>query len=100
MQTAIVRGGVGRVAIELVQLPEEDVSLVAEFIKYLNRQRQPVAARRAPAAQLVAEARRQARALQDVPRPEIAERFAALVENIRHQAIVQGTAIEGDWIGD
>lgn len=99
MQT-MARDRVGRVAMELVQLPEEDLSLVAEFIKYLKGQRQPVAARRVSAAQLVAEARRQANALQDVPRAEIASQFAALVENIRRQAIAQGTAIEGDWIGD
>jgi hypothetical protein len=100
MQTALVGGGVGRVAIELVQLPEEDVSLVAEFIKYLKGQRQPITARRAPAAQLVAEARQQAYALQDVPRAEIAAQFATLVETIRGQAIAHGTAIEGNWLGD
>ncbi len=100
MQTAMIRSGVGRVAIELVQLPEEDVSLVAEFIKYLKGQRQAVGTQHVPAAQLVAEARQQVRALQDVPRSEIAEQFAVLVENIRRQAIAQGTAIEGDWIGD
>ena len=91
---------VGRIALQLVQLPAEDVSAVAQLVAHLRQQRQPAMPRQKSPAEIVAEARRQAALLADVPRAEVVARFEALVEEIRQQAIANDTAIEGDWRGD
>lgn len=91
---------IGGVALRLVQLPLEDISLVAQMVTRLQQQRQAAAPRRLSPVEIVTEARRQAALLSDVPRAEIAARFEALAEEIRGQAIAQDTAIEGDWLGD
>ena len=90
---------IGKVATGLVQLPVEDIAMVAQLVARLQQQRQPAAPRRLP-AEIVTEARRQVALLRDVPRAEIAARFEALTEEIRGQAVSQGTAIEGDWRDD
>ena len=91
---------VGRIALQLVQLPAEDVSAVALLVARLRQQRQPTVPRQMSPAEIVAEARKQAALLADVPRAEVVARFEALVEEIRQQAIAKDTAIEGDWRGD
>ncbi len=91
---------VGRIALQLVQLPAEDVSAVAQLVARLRQQRQPAVPRQMSPAEIVAEARKQAALLADVPRAEVVARFEALAEEIRQQAIAKGTAIEGDWLGD
>jgi excisionase family DNA binding protein len=91
---------VGRIALQLVQLPAEDISAVAQLVARLRQQRQPAVQRQMSPAEIVAAARTQAALLADVPRAEVAARFEALVEEIRHQAIAKNTAIEGDWLGD
>jgi hypothetical protein len=91
---------IGGVALRLSQLPLEDISLVAQMVTRLQQQRQAAPSRRLSPAEIVTEARRQAALLSDVPRVEIAARFEALAEEIRGQAIAQGTAIEGDRLGD
>ncbi len=91
---------VGRIALQLVQLPAEDVSAVAQLVAHLKQQRQPAVPRQMSPAEIVAEARKQAALLADVPRAEIVTRFEALVDEIRQQAIAKDTTIEGDWRGD
>jgi excisionase family DNA binding protein len=91
---------IGGVALRLVQLPLNDITLVAQMVTRLQQQRQAATSRRLSPAEIVTEARRQAALLSDVPRAEIAARFEALAEEIRGQAIARGTAIEGDWLGD
>ena len=91
---------IGGVAVRLGQLPLEDIRLVAQMVARLQQQRQAAASHRLSPAEIVTEARRRAALLSDVPRAEIAARFEALAEEIREQAIAQGTAIEGDWLGD
>ena len=91
---------VGRIVLQLVQLPAEDVSAVGQLVARLRQQRQPAMPRQKSPAEIVAEARRQAALLADVPRAEVIARFEALVEEIRQQAIAKDTAIEGDWRGD
>ena len=81
-------------------MPAEDVSAVAQLVARLRQQRQPAMPRQKSPAEIVAEARRQAALLADVPRAEVIARFEALVEEIRQQAIAKDTAIEGDWRGD
>ncbi len=91
---------VGRIALQLVQLPADDVAAVALLVARLRQQREPVMQRQLSPAEIVAAARQQAALLKDVPRAEVAVRFEALVEEIRQQAIAKDTAIEGDWRGD
>jgi hypothetical protein len=100
MRETSMEQAVGHVVLELTQLPEEDVSLVAEFVTYLKGQRQAMPQNRKSASEIVAEARRQASMLNDVPRAQVVTQFESLVEQIRRQAIAQGTAFEGDWNGD
>ena len=98
--TAAAQALIGGVALRLVQLPLNDITLVAQMVTRLQQRRQDAAPRRLSPAEIVTEARRQAALLSDVPRAEIAARFEALAEEIRGQAIARGTAIEGDWLGD
>jgi len=85
--------------IDVASLPEEDLSLIVEFVSYL-RQRRNTLGRKLSAAEVRAEARRQANALKGVPRHELVARFQELSESIRAQAVAKGTAIEGDWQRD
>ena len=90
---------VGQVVSELSRLPEEDLSLVVEFVEFLKRRKATPTQRLSP-AEMRAEARRRAILLRDVPRGEIVARFRELTEEIRQEAIAKGTAIEGDWRSD
>jgi excisionase family DNA binding protein len=91
---------VGRIALQLVQLPAEDVAAVAQLVARLRQQRQPAVPRQMSPAEIVAEARKQAALLADVPRNEVVARFEALAEEIRQQAIAKDMAIDGDWLDD
>jgi len=99
MDSSATKATIGRVASELTQLPEEDLLLVVEFVEFL-KQRKARSAQRLSLTEIQAEARRRAALLQDVPREEIVARFRELIEEIRQEAIAQGTAIEGDWVSD
>lgn len=90
---------IGQVATRLTELPPEDLRLVVDFVEYL-KERRPSPPNAVSAAELRAEARRRASLLKDVPREQLATRFAELTEEIRREAIEKGTAIEGDWVGD
>lgn len=87
----------GKVALKLARLPEEDVRLVIELVDYLDGQRP--SAPLSP-AEIAAEAQRRADLLKDVPRDQLVARFVELGEEIRREAIAKGTAIDGDWAGD
>ncbi|MFL6201796.1 MAG: hypothetical protein ACJ76J_21695 [Thermoanaerobaculia bacterium] len=84
-----------QVAARLTELPPEDLRLVVDFLDYLKARRPA-----SRGARLRIEARRRARLLQDVPREQLAVRFAELTEEVRREAIAKGTAVEGDWVGD
>jgi hypothetical protein len=90
---------VEQVSSDLDTLPEEDLVLVASFVTYL-KQRQVAPAPRMSATTLRIEAQRRAATLRDVPRAELVTRFQQIAEEVRQQAIAQGTAIEGDWERD
>ena len=91
---------IGRVVLELTQLPEEDLPLVIEFVDYLKQQRLTTSVYHLSVAEIQAEAHRRAGLLSKVPRAEIVTRFRELAEEIRQEVIVKGGAIEGDWPGD
>jgi hypothetical protein len=86
--------------VQVASLPEEDLSLVIEFVDYLKQRHKSPAERRLAAAEMRAEARRRASALQGVPRHQLVARFKELTEAIRSEAVAKGTAIEGDWQRD
>ena len=48
----------------------------------------------------VEEIRRRARLLRDISREQLVARFIEVGEQIRQEAIANGTAIDGDWTGD
>jgi len=85
--------------IDVASLPEEDLSLIVEFVSYL-KQRRSTPGRKLSAAEMRAEARRRASALKDVPRHKLVARFEELTEAIRSEAMAKGAAIEGDWQRD
>jgi hypothetical protein len=99
MNGSTTKATIGRVASELTQLSEEDLPLVVEFVEFL-KQRKAKTMRPLSPAKIRAQARRRAALLQNVPREEIVARFRELTEEIREEAISQGTAIEGDWVSD
>jgi hypothetical protein len=51
-------------------------------------------------ADIGTKAKRRASLLQQVPREQLAVRFAGLAEEIRREAIEKGTAVDGDWMSD
>lgn len=91
---------VRQAVIEVASLPEEDLPLIVEFMSYLKQRRHAATERKLSATEVRAEARRRASALKDVPRQDLVARFKELSESIRAQAVVQGTAFEGDWQRD
>lgn len=99
MSATVSAALVRQVVSELTRLPEEDLSLVVEFVEFLKQRRAAPTQWLSP-AEMRAEARRRATLLRDVPREEIVARFRELTKEIRQEAIAKGMAIEGDWIGD
>jgi hypothetical protein len=52
------------------------------------------------AVEIQVEARKRARLLREVPRAQLVARFVEVGEQIRQEAIANGTAVNGDWTGD
>ena len=100
-KSAVAPHVIGKLAIKLSSLAEEDVQLVAEFVDYLGEKR-PAGSAAAPhsAKEIRKEAKRRSRLLRDVPREQLIARFFELGEQIRQDAISAGTAVDGDWSGD
>ncbi|MES1241537.1 MAG: hypothetical protein ABUT39_07950 [Acidobacteriota bacterium] len=90
---------IGRVAARLTVLPPEDLRLVIDFLDLLEERHAPQPAP-SSVARIREEAKRRAGLLKDVPREQLAARFAELAEQVRQEAIEKGTAVEGDWVGD
>jgi len=82
---------IGHVVLELTQLPEQDLSLVIEFVDYLKRKRQAKSSHQLSVAEMRAEARRRVEKLRQVPRDEIVARFQELTEEIRQEAVDRGS---------
>jgi len=51
-------------------------------------------------AEIREEARRRAHLLRDVPREQLVARLIEVGEQIRQEAIAEGTAVDGDWTDD
>jgi excisionase family DNA binding protein len=90
---------VARVADDLSHLDESDLNQVFEFIADLKARREE-REREKLFAQILAEARQLAQERADWPREKVWEHFEKAMESARQQMIENGTAFEGDWIGD
>lgn len=100
MSTATAERLIGRVASDLTVFPEEDLTLVVEFVDYLKHQRSATRRIHLSAAEIRMEAMRRSQLLRDVPRSEIVARFQQVAEEIRQEAIARGNAIDGDLLSD
>lgn len=98
--TATTERMIGRVVAQLTRLPEDDLTLVAEFVDYLDRQRQKNQSANKSPAEIRALARQRARQMEGIPRGDIVARFRQLTEEIRQVVITQGASFSGDWPGD
>ena len=87
-----------QVVLDIARLPEEDLPLVAEFLRFLDQNRRPAdrgaISQRPTAEQIRLEARRQAVVLRNLPREQLAAQFMKTLDDIRADAIAQGTAID------
>lgn len=81
-----------RAMIEIASLPNEDLVVLLDVMATLKKQR--VAAE---AEEILQAAFKRADLLRDVPRAELAAQFNTIREQIRTEAIEQGTVIDGDW---
>lgn len=95
-----LEAAIGGVALQLAQLPAEDIFSTVQFVTRLQQRHLDVRQQPLSPAEIVAAARQQAELLSGVPRAEVAARFAALAEEIRQQAAAQALAFDGDWLGD
>jgi hypothetical protein len=91
---------IGKLAVRLTDLPEEDLRLVVQFVDCLGEKRSVDSPPLLSAAEMRMEALRRARLLRDVPREQLIARFFEVGEQIRREAISGGTAVDGDWTGD
>jgi len=99
-KSAVAPQVIGKLALKLTELPEEDLQLVAEFVDRLEEKRPADPQSSLSVAEMREEAKRRARLLRDVPREQLVARFIEVGEQIRQEAISKGTAIDGDWTGD
>ncbi|MCL4870083.1 MAG: hypothetical protein KJ063_14050 [Anaerolineae bacterium] len=84
-----------RTVVEVANLPDDDLVILLDIVTLLKQQR---------TTQMVEDigraARQRAMVLRDQPHDQLAAQFREVGEKIRHQAITNGSAIEGDWEGD
>jgi hypothetical protein len=99
-KSALAPQVLGRLAIKLTALPEEDLQLVLELVDRLEERRPVASARSLSVKEIGEEARKRALLLRDVPRDQLVARFVEVGEQIRQAAIANDTAIDGDWTGD
>ena len=99
-RSAVAPQVIGKLAVKLSGLPEEDLQLVADFVDYLDEKRPSGSSAPLSARKIRKEATRRSRLLRDVPREQLIARFIELGEQIRQDAISAGTALDGDWSGD
>ncbi len=90
---------VRKAVIEVANLPEPALQQVLEYIEVLKSHQTEVD-KAAVAAAISVEVERLVTDIRSKPRAEIMTEFRSALEAIREQAVVQGTAIDGDWQGD
>ena len=83
-----------KAVIEVAQLPENELLVVIEMVDMLKKQR--AHPNRETAAEIVARAKVRAADTSGLPRTELMRQFGDTLEEIRAEAVVKGTAIEGE----
>ena len=91
---------IGRLAVKLTALPEEDLQLVLELVDRLEEKHPVESVRPLSVKDIREEARKRSLLLRDVPRDQLVARFVEVGEQIRQEAIAEGTAVDGDWTDD
>lgn len=91
---------IGQVAFEISELPEEDLSLVIEFVHYLQQRKSHTKKQSLSSQEIRKLARKKANTLKNIPREHLVARFQTLAEEIRQQSISKNTDFEEDWRGD
>jgi hypothetical protein len=81
--------------VEVANLPDDDLAILLDVVALLKQQRA-----NEMTADIRRAARRRAMDLRGLPRDQLAAQLREVGERIRSQAIVNGTAIDGDWHGD
>ena len=84
-----------RTVVEVVNLPDDDLSIVLDVVAFLKQQRSAESA-----ADIRRAARQRAAALRSLPRDQLAAQLREVGERIRGQVIANGMAVDGDWEGD
>lgn len=84
-----------RTVVEVVNLPDDDLSIVLDVVAFLKQQRSAESA-----ADIRRAARQRAAALRSMPRDQLAAQLREVGERIRGQVIANGMAVDGDWEGD
>ncbi len=84
-----------RTVVEVVNLPDDDLSIVLDVVAFLKQQRSAESA-----ADIRRAARQRAAALRSMPRDQLAAQLREVGEKIRGQVIANGMAVDGDWEGD
>jgi len=99
-KSALAPQVLGRLAVKLTALPEEDLQLVLELVDRLEEKHPVESVRSLSVREIREEARKRSLLLRDVPRDQLVARFVEVGEQIRQEAIVKGTSIDGGWTGD
>ena len=89
---------VRKAVIEAAQLQENELLVVIEMVGALKKQR--AHPNRDPAAEIVARAKARVEETSRLSRAELMRQFSDALDAIRTEAVVKGTAIEGEWESD
>ena len=81
-------------------LPEEDLQLVLELVDRLEESSPSNPCGRCRCGRSGRKRGKRSLLLRDVPRDQLVARFIEVGEQIRQEAVANGTAVDGDWTGD
>jgi len=84
---------------EVASLTDDDLVLVIEFVTDLKKIKSADEPK-PTVAEIHAEAKKRAAQLKNAPRAEVVARFNAVAKRAQAQTEVNGTAFDGDWLGD
>ncbi len=79
--------------IEVAQMSEDDLALLADFLSYLKTQH----AAKTSVTDIRTQAIQRANALRNLPREERKAQFREALNRVRADAAAKGEMIEGEW---
>lgn len=89
---------VRKAVIEVAQLEEKELLIVIEMVDTLKKQR--ARPNKELAAEIVAKAKARAEEVKYLSRDEAMEKFGSTLNAIREEAMVKGTAVDGEVESD